>query len=170
MGLLQLPLPFVAPQVFDRYLLALLPGAFLIALPRAMASRLRLAGALGVLFVFAGVCIGLMHDCHELNAARWRVGRRALARGIPASEIEGGFEWNGWFGGDAVPLAVPRPSRGLALLYTRMLFPQVSARYAISPVVMPGTTVVDAEPCTLWLAAGDWQFFLIRDQGTGSGN
>jgi len=50
-----------------------------------------------MLALYAWISVGLMHDWLAWNAARWELGRQALAQGIATTDIEGGFEWDGWY-------------------------------------------------------------------------
>lgn len=61
-SVLQVPLLFLAPDFYDRYLLFLLPGAFLPAGKSEPEARLSWAPALGALVIFAIVSVCLMHD------------------------------------------------------------------------------------------------------------
>jgi 4-amino-4-deoxy-L-arabinose transferase-like glycosyltransferase len=140
-GLMQVPLIMAAPSVFDRYLLPLFPGAFSIAVA-GLTSRGRqmfLAGA--VLAVFGIVAVCLSHDWLACNAARWALGKRiASERGVAASEIDGNFEWNGWWYD-----AQSRPA---------------SLRLVCCPT--RDRTDRESEPYTQWLPPGRRQFVLLE--------
>ncbi len=145
---LMLLVPFT---LFDRYLIVLLPGALYLATdprPEACAARTmgwrpRRTAGLVTLAVFGLFSLGLLHDWLSWNAARWALGRRALERGIHASDIEGGFEWEGWYSGAQAP---PKP-RGV---------------WALSFSVRNGTQAVDREPYDLWLIPGQRDFYLLQ--------
>lgn len=167
----QVPFLLIAPELYDRYLLALVPGALAIAVSGAPARRSRLLPALAALAVTAVLSVGLMHDWLAWNAARWEVGRRALARGIAPHEIEGGFEWDGWFRPDQPPPATAGKRPGLTLELIHRRFGHVLGRYALSFSERPEPfrldparfrpIRLDAEPYTLWLIPGRRQFLLI---------
>ncbi len=38
-----------------------------------------------------------MKDCISWNDARWQAGNFLLSQKIPVEQIDGGYEWNGWF-------------------------------------------------------------------------
>jgi hypothetical protein len=156
----------VAPNLFDRYLLVLLPGALLIAGTAADTGpkyqTLRRSAAVSMLALSGLLSLALMHDWLAWNAARWELGRRALARGIPPEDIEGGFEWNGWHA--PVPARASSelvPPRNLALSHNRTLWPHLTGRFALSFSEVEGTHVWDTEPYHRWLLPGQRRFYLI---------
>ncbi len=179
--LLQLPFLAIAPAVWDRYLLALLPGALFLAVLGPVAEGQRGPAAfprwpaLAALVVCAAVSITLMHDWLAWNAASWELGRRAVARGIDPRAIEGGLEWDGWY--DALVELPQRRSwrdlfmnlearaggpKGLTLPTTRVWFPQIRGDYSLSFSPLAGAAMVDWEPYHLWLAPGEHRFYLLR--------
>ena len=85
------------PQIYDRYLLVVLPvAAAVFAAGRAdKAPKLKAAfAAAGVLGLFTTV--GLM-DYFAWNRARWDAGMALVARGVPPERVENGFDWDGQF-------------------------------------------------------------------------
>jgi hypothetical protein len=163
--LVQVVLLLIARAVYDRYLEFLLPGA--LALAGAGAGRLAWRGvpAAAALALYGAVSVGLMHDWLAWNAARWALGRRAVAAGVRPADIEGGFEWDGWFAPDPAPPAAD--DAGLALPFTRDYFPWVTGRYALAFSVPPGAVAVDAELYTTWLPPARRVFYLARPAGAG---
>lgn len=161
-SLCQIPFLLIAPEFYDRYLLVLVPGALALAVERQPASAPRWLPGLGVLVAVGLVSVCLMHDWLAWNAARWELGRRALERHIPARAIEGGFEWDGWFGpGRQTPVRSARPP-GLTLPLIHRRFGHVTGRFALSFSEVRGTTRIDSQPYSLWLPPGRHEFFLIR--------
>jgi hypothetical protein len=166
----QVPFLLAVPEFYDRYLLVLLPGALAVTLPAPPAPRWRRALAIGLALVFAAVSAALMHDWLSWNSARWTLGRRALAQGIAARDIEGGFEWDGWYAPEGRRPLTAGPPRGLTLPFTHRKFPHVTGRFALSFSPVPGTITRDSEPYTLWLAPGPRRFWLLevpaREEGS----
>jgi 4-amino-4-deoxy-L-arabinose transferase-like glycosyltransferase len=107
-------------QVFDRYLLALLPSALLLALLAggglggfdARVTAISYA-AVGVgLALLAGWSLWWEREFLERQGALWQAGALLVQQGVPAREIDGGYEWNGWYRGDEVLAnAVKRAAR-----------------------------------------------------------
>jgi len=165
--LFQVPFLLIVPDIYDRYLLFLLPGALAFALPPSGAepedARAWPRAGLGFLVVFGGVSLALMHDWLSWNAARWELGRRAVSqRHIDPRSIEGGVEWDGWYagvGGEPMPSQGPRWP---VLSFTREWFPSISGQFALSFSEVRGARRLDAEPYSLWLAPGPRQFFLLE--------
>jgi 4-amino-4-deoxy-L-arabinose transferase-like glycosyltransferase len=163
-SLLHVPFLLIAPSLFDRYLLVLVPGALALTagVPGGTVRwKAGLAGLAG-LAVFGALSMALWHDWLAWNCARWEVGRWALARDIAATDIEGGFEWDGWY----APGPAARPSaglpRGLVLPFNRDRFPQVTGRLALTFSDIPGSKRIDAAGYRLWLYRQDLAFYLVE--------
>jgi hypothetical protein len=161
-SLLQLPFLLVAPDLYDRYLLMLLPGALYLAVPARAGFRFQWIPTAGILAAMAAISMALMHDWLAWNSARWVLGGRALAAGVNAWDIEGGFEWDGGFSPERSRSASVGPRRGLTLPFTHRWFPQVSGRFALSFSQPPNTIRRDSQEYRLWLSPGPRQFLLIE--------
>jgi hypothetical protein len=181
-SLLQVPFLLIAPDIWDRYLLVLIPSFLALAVwPEVSAewnrrpSALQGVAALAALFVFAVLSVCLMHDWLAWNSARWELGRRALEHVGPL-DIEGGLEWDGWYDlqlsgeghrrsweelfGRTVQKGPMAPHR-LTLPQTHIWFPAVRGRLALSFSHEPNTVVMDREPYRLWLVPGEHAFLLL---------
>jgi hypothetical protein len=86
--------------LYDRYLWGV-TIAVLVLLPKGPAilghaRRLgRVAAAAGVLLVGL-VSLAVLVEENTSSAARWQAGEAAVARGLPATSVDAGFEWMGW--------------------------------------------------------------------------
>jgi hypothetical protein len=159
---LHVPLLLSAPEFYDRYLLVLLPGGLALARPPVPAPRAGWAAALACVAALAVVSVGWMHDWLAWNSARWDLGRRAVAHRIPPLAIEGGFEWDGWYGPGRRPGSPSKRPVGLVLFYThRMLGQYVTGHYALSFSPLPGTVTLDSAPYSTWLPPGEHRFYLV---------
>jgi hypothetical protein len=160
-------LPFiVAPfWIFDRYFVVLLPAALSLAAPLGPLPRRAWLPGLAALGVVAVISLALMHDWLAWNRARWDLGDRAIACGIPMEELEGGLEWNGWHAAQAGRSPRGDGAYGLAVIFTQLYFPHISATHALAFSELPDTKVIDAEPYSQWLVPGDWEFLLIKQRG-----
>jgi hypothetical protein len=139
-SLLQLGALAIAPKYYDRYLLPLVPGA--LALAAWEHRRPWWKAGLVALVLLGGLSVCLMHDWLSWNAARWDLGRRAVARGIEPGDIQGGFEWDRWY---------PRTN---SCHYRLSLGP--------SPLRDGEYTVVDTEPFILWFPPRRGAVHLLR--------
>jgi hypothetical protein len=160
---LQLPLLFLGFGPYDRYFVNVLPGALLLAGTPGRPQRPSWAPRIAVMAVFAALSTALMHDWLSWNSARWTLGQRALDKGwaeVP-SDIEGGFEWNGWDAPEPRPVRPVAKPRLLRLAYTVRFFPHVDGRVALSFSELKGTRVLDSEPYSLWLVPGEHEFLLL---------
>jgi hypothetical protein len=84
--------------IYDRYLLGLMPFAIVILLllhQRWIAMRLP-AVTVAALSLFALYAIAGTHDWFALNRARVTAVARIRASGVPATSIQGGFDYDGW--------------------------------------------------------------------------
>jgi hypothetical protein len=106
--------------------------------------------------------LGLMHDWLAWNAARWELGRRAVASHIDPLDIEGGFEWDGWYAAAQPARERPAHAQWPVLPFTQGWFPAVSGHYALSFSPLPAARTVDTEPYSLWLQPGRRRFYLLE--------
>jgi hypothetical protein len=93
--------PFAAmllmPNLYDRYLLSVLPAAA----AAAVAGRKRAGGffwpaAVAALILAAFTGAGLK-DYFAWNRARWAAAQSLVSRGVPPEKIENGFDWDGQY-------------------------------------------------------------------------
>lgn len=164
-SLLQIPFILVAPNINDRYFLVLMPGAIYLAGSKLPVAGWRWLPATAALLGLGVVSVCLMHDWLAWNSARWKLGRRALARQIDPQEIEGGFEWNGWFSPTPRIYGAGKPRR-LTLPFTLRFAPQVTGRFALSFSELPETVTLDSEPYSQWLLGGHPRFLFLQENAT----
>jgi hypothetical protein len=170
-SLIQALLFILAPTIYDRYFLVLLPGVIVaIAARTGLSVARRWTGWLG-LIAMGIFSVALMHDWLSWNEARWSLGKKWVANGVHPWEIEGGLEWNGWYAPATQP-GLPRPRvTGMPetfLTYNVDLhFLHVIGRYSLTSEHLPGTVVRDRWPYTVWLPLGH-RFFLLVEHGTGA--
>jgi hypothetical protein len=84
--------------LYDRYLLGILPigiALLLVVYERRFAKALPRSSA-AVLALFALYTVFATHDWFALNRARVRAVNVVHERGIPFTQIQGGFELDGW--------------------------------------------------------------------------
>jgi len=106
-GLFMAALTAATVQLWDEYLLVFVPASLYLVLREGPVSvRGWCAGAL-VCAAMLGYALREQADYLAWNVARWSVGRSLVDAGVPAVEIEGGFEWMGWYDFEkALPLAI----------------------------------------------------------------
>jgi hypothetical protein len=159
---LQLLLVMLPAVIFDRYLLFFFPAAVYVAADRRAGARLHWAPAVGTLALFGLLSVGMMHDWLAWNAARWELGRAAEKRGINPLDIEGGFEWDGWYfcaGKRADGASSPK---GLLLPFSKNIFPDVTGHYVLTFSETPNTKILDSRPYEQWLMPAQKTFFLVE--------
>jgi len=89
--------------LFDRYLLVFVPLIFVLVVTKETRSRYtpahRWRGALSVtlVLVYAAVDVAATHDYLAWNRARWMATAKLMGAGISPHQIDGGYEFNGWY-------------------------------------------------------------------------
>lgn len=94
-------LPIALVGVFDRYLIFLLPllMVLIIVNNQVKLSRTTLLSIVILLLVGAGFTSVATHDYLAWNRARWQaLHYLTYEKGVSPQDIDGGFEFNGWFG------------------------------------------------------------------------
>jgi hypothetical protein len=174
-AIFQAALLFFVQGFYDRYFLVLMPSALVLMSgfrssaparpgPRLVAGILLLGGA--------ALAVCTVHDWMSWNRARWDVGRRALARHIDPSDIEGGFEWDGWYTPVTPQAPEPvMPDHALLLRYTASNFYNVRGRFAIGfpryaasdwAEPIPEVVIRDREAFSLWSRPGVSQMLFLE--------
>ena len=84
-------------KLYDRYFLPLiLPGIVLI-FDFYRGQKLSKVITIFFLIIMGVFSVKGMKDCISWNDVRWQAGNFLLSRKIPVDQIDGGYEWNGWF-------------------------------------------------------------------------
>lgn len=171
--LLQFFILMTYPFMMDRYAEVLFPGAiFLIAARCSQAGIGRFAG-IAAAALSGLIAVALFHDWLAWNTARWDLGREAIAaKAIQPMDIEGGFEWNGWYGRNDpawVPVlkdssAADNDSASLLLQFSRSNFPTVTGRFALAFSQPTNAMVVATLPYSSWLPPEKKIFFLVQQK------
>jgi len=106
-GLMMAALTAPMAQLWDEYLVVFVPASLYLVLREGRVSlRGSYAGAL-VCAAMLAYTLPEQADYLAWNDARWTLGRRLVDAGVPATEIQGGFEWIGWYDFEkALPLAI----------------------------------------------------------------
>jgi hypothetical protein len=164
LGLILLQAYVPQGNLFDRYLLPLIPLAFAsFALTAArehpkelvsgVASYWPKVAIVGVLGAMAAFSVSATHDYLEWNRVRWR----ALADlvevdGVAPSRIDGGYEFNGTFTYTPHYVKVP----GKSWWWVK------NADYVISGGLLPGYRVVRRYPIARWLPLIDNDIVVLE--------
>ena len=91
-------IPILLFKSFDRYFLPLLL-VIIIALAQNL-KHLKFNYLIAILILIPVGAYSLTQTDHYLrwNQARWELADSVLKQGVPAEQIDGGYEWNGWHG------------------------------------------------------------------------
>jgi hypothetical protein len=125
-------------QVYDRYVLPVLPAAGILLL-RARAPvaddtsvRAGRSTAAGAVALAAVLLLGLAFatDSASFDGARWRAAQRAVAHGFRPREVNGGFEWRNYHRGRKLPEG--RRGAGERICVTVHVDPHVAARRIVA--------------------------------------
>ena len=134
--------------IIDRYYFPVFLGAVL-----CVAAGVRDRGALATWrttagAAFAGVLVlysvGGMHDYFRWNESRWRLVSQAGELSVPSTELDGGYEYNGWMRYEHPD----RAGRGCGL-EQNFFCPHL--RYTIGWTVREGERVIARAPVAAWL-------------------
>jgi len=146
--------------LYDRYLWALIPPAAALILYDPSAQELRatratrIAGAAAVLtsLTLAILAIGLALNSYAFDAARWQAGTALLEAGVPANEIDAGYEWMGYHATSRAYAADPFPAR----IWYEGWWPtfQLCGFASSTPGIVPGAQTVGEVDYRLYLVAG----------------
>ncbi len=83
---------------FDRYFMPLTLVLLLLLVPRHRVGYFRKGMAITALLLMGLFALAATHDHLQWNQARWNALNELMEqRGIPPENIDGGFEFNGWF-------------------------------------------------------------------------
>ncbi len=169
--ILQFGMLLTMPDIMDRYLEVLFPGAILLAAQRCSFSGKRRFAGIAATALCGFVAIAIVHDWISWNTVRWELGREAVAKeNIQPEAIEGGFEWNGWFANNnplhpSVPnyhAVLTNDPASLVLRFSRYYFPKVTGQFALAFTQPPNSVVVTNRAYATWLPPGSKQFYLVR--------
>ena len=89
--------------LFDRYLLMFVPVIFVLVVTKKTRLRYtpipRWRGALSLtlVLIYAAVDVAATHDYLAWNRARWMATTKLMDEGISPHQIDGGYEFNGWY-------------------------------------------------------------------------
>lgn len=152
--------PFVITDYFDRYLLFVLP--FLIALwartwPMAEGGAVRLPRlmALAWILLVTGTSVAATHDYFAWNRARWDAIRHAESIGVTVDRLDGGFEYNGFYGYETRGRVA---SAGKSWWWVR------DDEYVVAFSSVPGYVVAETFPVSGWLPRTPAHIKLLRRQ------
>lgn len=126
--------------MWDEYLIVFIPASLYLVL-RLGSINLR-GWLLGLSACLAMLAYSLieMGDHMAWNAARWKAGERLMALGVPPQEIDGGFEWVGWYEFEnALPVAIAHGDGDDLLAWMRI----TPDRYTLAFEPLDGNTVID---------------------------
>jgi 4-amino-4-deoxy-L-arabinose transferase-like glycosyltransferase len=144
--------------IFDRYLLPLLPVVVLLGLDAAPRDLARSPAVVAVLVVSGLFSVAGTREYLSWAGARDRAVRALVARGIPAADIDGGYEVNG-------PLHFESYRRRTGeLLGNNDFFWLENAPYRISfwPSRSPGCITQEHYPYWTWPGGGERAVYVLQ--------
>jgi hypothetical protein len=146
-----------APFIFDRYLLPLLPVVLLLGLDGAPPHLARSPLILACVALGGAFSVAATHEYLSWNDARDRAVRALVAQGIPAEDIDGGFEVNG-------PLHFEAYRKRTGQLRDDTSFWLTDAPYRISfwPSRTPDCTTLARYPYWTWPGGGERAMYALH--------
>ena len=132
---------FLIIAIFDRYLLMVLP-LLLIYISQALRdygySKFIFLTVLLIMMAYGGIGT---YDYLSWQRTRWTMGKELIAQGVARQDIEGGYEWNGWYLYNHPELEKDfNPELGV---YLKAGSPGFKKPYVISFSALPGYQVIE---------------------------
>lgn len=152
----------VSLRSFDRYLLFLLPCCIMLFLHVSKnISWSRMMYGSGIFFLCAYGVIGT-YNYFRWNEARWSLGKSLVEKGVSPLDIEGGYEWVGWY-------AYPKKGSSLSerqnrMWYVKELAPWHSMYFVISFSPLKGYTVIEEKKVQGFFSHIHSLYLLTRNQ------
>ena len=153
--------PFMITGYIDRYLLFVLP--FVLALADAFAGcagpkpgRIGRAIALAWIAAAIGLAAAATHDYFAWNRARWDAIAAATRLGATPQTLDGGFEYNGYYGFETKPRTY---GEGKSWWWVK------DDRYVVAFSPVAGFTPIAQFPVKRWLARTPATIYLLRRPG-----
>jgi hypothetical protein len=148
------------PVRFDRYFLGALPPVLLLVAmaPGGRDRNLPAAQALALAALYAFSVLGVQ-DYMAWNRARWDIVDRLMAEGIPATEIDAGYEFNGWH---TSPMFIEKDGASAFLHSGELGWWAVNDTWAVSWLPRPGFEKVEEVPYDSWLAGEKGKLLLLK--------
>jgi hypothetical protein len=159
---------------FDRYLILLLPLVMMVAAmstSEGKATRIGvgpICGAALLLLSYGGVTVAGTHDHLASNRVLWEAVKNAMEDDkLEPSQIDGGFEFNGWYFGNKLSTcnaayAKTGPSTKVGPIDFTCLFENEHWEYAASYVREPGFGIQAQYSFRRWLPWRDQNLYLLR--------
>jgi hypothetical protein len=159
---------------FDRYLILLLPLAIMVAAistTEVNATRIGVGptcGAALLLLSYGGVTVAGTHDHLASNRVLWEAVRNAMEDDkLQPSQIDGGFEFNGWYFGNKLSTCNPEYSKTsnpteIGPIDFTCLFENEHWEYAASYVPEAGFSIEAEYSFRRWLPWRDQNLYLMR--------
>lgn len=144
--------------LFDRYLLLFLPIVVLIIAavkfekqPQVRATRV--VFSISLLILYAGFSVAATHDYLAWNRTRWIALHDLMDKQkVQPNQIDGGYEFNGWFLYDAKYKKDPKKSWWWV----------DDDEYAITSGPLPGYSEMQRYPFRRWLLQSEFNIYVLR--------
>lgn len=143
----------------DRYLIWLLPLLMCIMLAQKRHDHLRnrvfsTSISLAIIFIVGFFAIGSTHDYLAWNRTRWQAVTDLQQQGISYTNIDGGFEFNGWYSYDA----------GYQMDTSKSWWWVENDDFVISFGPLPNYVEIKKYPFERWIPPGDGSIFVLQRQ------
>jgi hypothetical protein len=151
---------YVYVLFWDDYLLPFIPLAIATTLYMLRGLSLSKARAYVGLAVMGFFSLASQQDYLAWHAAGWDAGGRLARQGVPLRQIDGGFEWNGWFLFE--PGMKVMRDRVIARRDVEAWTAYLEPRYRLAFAPLSGSTIIDTTPYRVWLPSRDRAIFVLR--------
>ncbi len=158
----------ITADVFDRYFLPVMPAIILLLLKQPSLQRsayLRLHYIVLIpLFVFSLVA---QRDYFAYAGTRWTAGQWLVSQGVKYEQMDGGFEWNGWWLYDKAVSETPPPAERQYTNHSPQLNIPFAPDALIDPIWRLEVSAGDSYQTikrfsyTSWLDGGSQRYVLV---------
>lgn len=159
---------------FDRYLILCLPLIMMLATAsitvgkRQSVNVMTLVCVMTLVLFYAGATIAGTHDYLASNRVRWRAISYAMRKlQIPPSQINGGFEFEGWYFANSLATCNPGAAATRQAIEVEFgtftcLDDDPAREYAVSYVQQAGYTIEKQYSFSRWLPRREQRVYLLR--------
>ena len=147
--------PFMITGYIDRYLLFVLPFVLALAVPAPSPGANRFGQVVALTWIALAIALSAAatHDYFAWNRARWDAIAEATRRGATPETLDGGFEYNGYYGFERKPRGY---APGKSWWWVK------DDRYVVAFSSLPGYEEIETWRVEHWLSRSPPEVKLLR--------
>lgn len=138
---------------YDRYLIPLFGPGIALASSKISGRKIHLPALAATSLVVAGAVVVGVQDWYAHRRATWSELEALKSNGVPATKIDGGFEWSAYH--QPVDYAPTFDARDNVPWYIKEFAPSTDREYVLSSSVLEGYVVIGTVRWESWIRAGE---------------